>query len=69
MKHLLTFLLLIIGVAGFGQIKFKLSDTRVATSTLGSAINRGDQFDVIIQANGNSDATTRQLMFDLQYDQ
>jgi len=68
MKHLLTLILLFVGLTSFGQIKFKFSDTRVIASTTGGAINRGDQFDVIIQANGNSDATTRQLMFDLQYD-
>ena len=68
MKHLLTFILLLVSLTSFSQIKFKLSDTRVIASTTGGAINRGDQFDVIIQANGNSNATTRQLMFDLQYD-
>ena len=69
MKKLLTLGLLLVSFTSFSQIKFKLSDTRVTTSTTGGAINRGDEFDVIIQANGNSDATTRQLMFDLQYDQ
>jgi hypothetical protein len=69
MKHLLTLILLLVSFTSFSQIKFKLSDTRVTTSTTGGAINRGDEFDVLIQANGNSDATTRQLLFDLQYDQ
>jgi hypothetical protein len=70
MKHLLTFILLLVSLVSFSQnpIKFKFSDTRVIASTTGGAINRGDQFDVIIQANGNSNSTTRQLMFDLQYD-
>ena len=68
MKKLLTLGLLLVSFTSFSQIKFKLSDTRVIASTTGGAINRGDQFDVIIQANGNSNATTRQLMFDLQYD-
>ena len=69
MKHLLTLVLLLVSLTSFSQIKFKFSDTRVTANTAGTAINRGDQFDVIIQANGNSNATTRQLMFDLQYDQ
>jgi hypothetical protein len=69
MKHLLTFILLLVSFTSFSQIKFKLSDTRVTTGIGGDVINRGDQFDVLIQANGNSDATTRQLLFDLQYDQ
>ncbi len=69
MKKLFTLALLLVSLTSFSQIKFKFSDTRVITSTTGGAINRGDQFDVVIQANGNSNATTRQLMFDLQYDQ
>ena len=69
MKHLLTLILLLVSLTSFSQIKFKFSSTRVTANTAGTAINRGDQFDVIIQANGNSNATTRQLMFDLQYDQ
>jgi hypothetical protein len=32
-------------------------------------IDRGDQFDVMVHANGNGDAVTRQLLFDFQYDQ
>ena len=69
MKHLLTLALLLVSLTSFSQIKFKFSDTRVTVDTSGGAINRGGQFDVIIQANGNSDSVTRQLMFDLQYDQ
>ena len=53
----------------FSQIKFKFPDTRVLTDISGGVIDRGDQFDVMVHANGNGDATTRQLLFDLQYDQ
>ena len=49
-------------------IKFRFADTKSATAIDGTTIGRGDQFDVIIQANGNGNTTTRQLMFDLQYD-
>lgn len=52
----------------FSQIKFKFPDTRVLTDINGGVIDRGDQFDVIVQANGNGDVSTRQLLFDLQYD-
>ena len=61
--------LLLLSLTSFGQIKFKFPDTRVLTDINGGVIDRGDQFDVIVQANGNSDAATRQLMFDFQYDQ
>jgi len=56
-------------LTSFSQIKFKFPDTRVLTDINGGVIDRGDQFDVMVHANGNGDATTRQLMFDLQYDQ
>jgi hypothetical protein len=69
MKKLLTTGLLLLSLTSFGQIKFKFPDTRVLTDINGGVIDRGDQFDVIVQANGNSDAVTRQLMFDFQYDQ
>jgi hypothetical protein len=69
MKKLLTTGLLLLSLTSFGQIKFKFPDTRVLTDINGGVIDRGDQFDVIVQANGNSDASTRSLMFDFQYDQ
>jgi hypothetical protein len=69
MKNLLLISFFLISFTSFGQIKFKFPDTRVLTDISGGVIDRGDQFDVIVQANGNSDAVTRQLMFDFQYDQ
>jgi len=69
MKKFLTIGLLLLSLTSFSQIKFKFPDTRVLTDINGGVIDRGDQFDVIVHANGNSDATTRQLMFDFQYDQ
>ena len=69
MKKFLTLGLLLVSLTSFSQIKFKFPDTRVLTDINGGVIDRGDQFDVMVHANGNSDATTRQLMFDLQYDQ
>ena len=50
------------------QIKFRLADTKISTATDGTTIGRGDEFDVIVQANGNGNTTTRQLLFDLEYD-
>jgi hypothetical protein len=69
MKHLLVLIFMLVGLTGFSQIKFKFPDTRVLTDINGGVIDRGDQFDVLVHANGNSDAVTRQLMFDFQYDQ
>jgi hypothetical protein len=60
---------MLVGLTGFSQIKFKFPDTRVLTDINGGVIDRGDQFDVMVMANGNSDASTRQLLFDFQYDQ
>jgi hypothetical protein len=69
MKHLLVLIFMLVGLTGFSQIKFKFPDTRVLTDISGGVIDRGDQFDVMVHANGNSDAVTRQLLFDFQYDQ
>lgn len=69
MKNLLVFLALFTTVTAFSApIKFKFADSKIATAIDGTTIGRGDQFDVIIQANGNGNISTRQLMFDLQYD-
>lgn len=57
-----------VGIAGFGQIKFRLNPNVINTSSAGYALNRGDYFYVYVQANGNSNSSTKQLLFDLQYD-
>ena len=69
MKNILLISFFLISFTSFGQIKFKFPDTRVLTDISGGVIDRGDQFDVMVHANGNGDAVTRQLMFDFQYDQ
>jgi hypothetical protein len=69
MKKFLTLGLLIVSLTSFSQIRFKFPDTRVLTDINGGVIDRGDQFDVMVHANGNGDASTRQLLFDFQYDQ
>ena len=69
MKKLLTLGLLLVSLTSFSQIKFKFPDTRVLTDIGGGVIDRGDQFDVMVHANGNGDVSTRQLLFDLEYDQ
>ena len=71
MKKLLFIGFLLLSLTSFGQsnIRFKFPDTRVLTDVNGGVIDRGDQFDVMVHANGNGDAATRQLLFDFQYDQ
>lgn len=64
MKKLLVFILLLVGVTGFGQIKFKAS-----TSVGGATLDRGSTFEYAIFANGNGNTTTRQVLVDMQYDQ
>jgi hypothetical protein len=69
MKKFLIVGFLMMSLTSFSQIKFKFPDTRVLTDINGGVIDRGDQFDVMVHANGNGDAATRQLLFDFQYDQ
>lgn len=63
MKHLLTLILLFVGLSGFGQIKFK-----AATSVGGTSLIRGGTFEYVVYANGNANNTTRQVLIDMQYD-
>ena len=69
MRKFLTITLLLLSLTSFSQIRFKFPDTRVLTDINGGVIDRGDQFDVMVHANGNGDVATRQLLFDFQYDQ
>ena len=71
MKKLLLFIVLLISTTAFSQnpIKFKLRQATISTGTNGNVINRGDEFELWVDANGNGNTTTRQLLFDFQYDQ
>jgi hypothetical protein len=66
MKKVLFFVtvLLVCTLQSFAQQKF-----RAATSIGGASLNRGDTFDYIIYGNGMNNNTTRQLLFDIMYDQ
>lgn len=70
MRNILLIGFILLSTVSFGQsnIKFKFPDTRVITDLNGGVIDRGDQFDVFVYANGNNDNQTRQLLFDLQFD-
>jgi hypothetical protein len=65
MKKLLLIVTILTAFVTFsyGQQKF-----RASTSIGGASLNRGDTFDYIIYGNGMNNATTRQLLFDVQYD-
>jgi hypothetical protein len=56
--------LLIFSLHSYAQMRFKAS-----TSVGGASLNRGDTFDYIIYGNGVNNNTTRQLLFDIMYDQ
>ena len=64
MKKILLFLGLFVSLSSFGQIKF-----RALSSVGGATLDRGGTFEYIVQANGNSNSTTRQVLVDMQYDQ
>jgi hypothetical protein len=64
MKHLLTFILLLVSLPSFSQIKFKAS-----TVVGGAGLERGGTFEYAVFANGNGNNTTRQVLVDMQYDQ
>ena len=66
---LLAFLTLGFAASAQSPIQFKLKYGTTNTNINGMPINRGDEFDVIVDANGNGNTTTRQLLFDFQYDQ
>jgi hypothetical protein len=69
MKKLLILLFTLIGFTSLAApIKFRLADARLATAIDGTTIGRSDQFDVIVQANGNGNTSTRQTLIDLEYD-
>lgn len=67
-KLFLLALLSFITMFSYAQIKFKLRQSSITSNIGGTVINRGDQFELWIDANGNGNNTTRQLLFDLQFD-
>jgi len=66
MKKILVFLtvLLFSVQVSSAQIKF-----RAASVVGGASLNRGQTFDYVIFGNGMNNNTTRQLLFDIMYDQ
>ena len=70
MKLKLLILALFVSLQSFGQspIKFKIRQSPIITNVNGNTISKGDEFVLEIDANGNGNTATRQLLFDLQYD-
>jgi hypothetical protein len=64
MKKLLLIIALLISATAFSQIKF-----RALSAVGGATLDRGGTFEYIVQANGNGNNTTRQILVDMQYDQ
>lgn len=70
MRKILVFVLLMTSLVSFGQsnMKFKFPDTRIISDLNSQLIDRGDEFNVFVVANGNGDNQIRQVLFDLEYD-
>ena len=65
MKKLLVLLLTLVSFGAVAQNPIKF---RALSSVGGATLDRGGTFEYIVQANGNSNATTRQVLVDMQYD-
>ena len=65
MKKLLVLLLALVSLGATAQnpIKFK-----ALSSVGGATLDRGSTFEYVVQANGNGNTTTRQVLVDMQYD-
>ena len=66
MKKLLVLLLTLVSMAAYSQNPIKF---RALSSVGGATLDRGSTFEYIVQANGNGNTTTRQVLVDMQYDQ
>jgi hypothetical protein len=66
MKKLLVLLLTLVSMAAYSQNPIKF---RALSAVGGATLDRGGTFEYIVQANGNGNTTTRQILVDMQYDQ
>jgi len=66
MKKLLLALLTLVSMAAYSQSPIKF---RALSAVGGATLDRGGTFEYIVQANGNGNTTTRQILVDMQYDQ
>lgn len=68
MKNLFLIVALLVGYNSFGQIvKLYFPNDTNNVNTAGQVINKGDNFDVVVYADGNSNNSVRSLYFDFEY--
>jgi len=65
MKKLLVLLLTLVSLTSYSQNPIKF---RALSAVGGATLDRGSTFEYIVQANGNGNTTTRQVLVDMQYD-
>ena len=68
MKNFLLIVTLLVGYSSLGQtVKLYFPNDTTNVNTAGQVINKGDNFDVVIYADGNSNTSVRSLYFDFEY--
>ena len=69
MKHLflVTFLYIFVTNTYAQTVKLYFPTTPTNTNLSGTVLNKGDNFDVIVYADGNGNTTVRSLYFDFEY--
>jgi hypothetical protein len=68
MKKLLFLLLSLVSLTAFAQEpKIRLADDSTKVDINGGVIDKGDEFIVNVQLNGNGNTTSRSLYFDFEF--
>ena len=68
MKKLLFLLLSLVSLTAFAQEpKIRLADDSTKVDLNGGVIDKGDEFIVNVQLNGNGNTTARSLYFDFEF--
>lgn len=68
MKNFLLIVALLVGYSSLGQtVKLYFPNDTNNVNTAGQVINKGDNFDVVVYADGNSNTSVRSLYFDFEY--
>jgi hypothetical protein len=67
MKKLIAIILIIAAQAQAQTVKLYFSDAPTNTNLSGTVLNKGENFDVVVYADGNSNTSVRSLYFDFEY--
>jgi len=67
MKKLIAIILIIASQAQAQTVKLYFPSDAVNMNTAGNVINKGDSFDVVVNADGNGNTSARALYFDFEY--